>query len=257
MRSVLRFVVLLAACSGWLSTAQAYLIDANDARTVPPGTLEFELQPVGYLQSLGIDGERYLVAPSAMLYVGLGSRVDLILLARGYAGLDERGYSIDDGSVLLRTLVRDGSYGENERSGPSVVVQTGIYTPSLEGDSDWGASFAMLLSHSGDHATVHFNSQVDLRYRFSTFAVFGSVVVEAFPDSPVRPTLELFADIELEPGRASVDLSALVGGVWDVRDDLQLALGARAGDLVGDRELELRLSVWAAFDLRVGRQEEV
>ncbi|HJL05958.1 MAG TPA: hypothetical protein RMH85_14930 [Polyangiaceae bacterium LLY-WYZ-15_(1-7)] len=243
---------------GAASPARAYLIDANDATTVSPGHLEIELQAVGWWQTFGPDGERAFVAPSLMLYVGLAERADLILLSRGYAAVRPRGFTLDDGAALVRVALREGSYHEGGGPGPSVVLQAGVYLPSLdvdEGVGGWGLSYALLLSHEGDHLAVHANAQVDLRYGLETPAFFGALVLEGPLDWAVRPTVEAFVDVELAPGEASTDLSALVGLVGDVNEDLALMGGVRVGDLLGDRELELRLSLWAAFDLRRRRAQ--
>ena len=240
------FSGLLLALSA-SSPARAYLTDSNDARTVAPGTLEVEFQPVGYWRLLGEDPDPYLITPSLMIYTGLASGMDLVLLSRGYASLGGHGYTVEDSAVLTRVLLRSGSY-DADGCGPSLALQAGINLPAYEGEGGWGATRALLLSHSGEHVTVHSNVQVDLRDDWRVPALFLSSTLEGPYAWPIRPVVEVTADLRWRDP-ASADFSGLLGVAADLSDSWAVMAGGRVGDWTGSPNLELRLAFWASVDV--------
>ena len=113
-RLALHGLMALAALLARPTEARAYLIDLNDARVVEHGTMELELQPVGYWQTVMGEEEHYLVAPSAQIYWGFGEGWDLLLLTRGWALLDDvpdqSRYALQEQMIATRTLLVDGGY---------------------------------------------------------------------------------------------------------------------------------------------------
>src|SRR5262245_38533467 len=142
LRAALALSVVLLAVAALPSRASAYLMDANDARVIEPGTLEFELQPVGYYRTLisdglSVDTENYPIMPSIMGYVGITHDVDFIFLTRGYYYLD---HDQDSEQPLFRTyeaqmgfrfLVLRGAYSTDCTDGPAIVIQPQILVPNL------------------------------------------------------------------------------------------------------------------------------
>lgn len=241
---------LLPAVVAWLvaAPAQAYLIDLNDARTVEPGTMELELQPIGYSQTLIGEEERYLLAPSAQLYAGLAEHWDVLFLTRGYILLhddpEQAPYSLNEQFVALRRVLVPGAYSDEELEGPSLAAQLGVYLPGVEAEQGAGVSVGLLLAWQTDVGCLHAN----VWYSYTpvqTHAVFTSVAVEGPPDWPVRPTAELYVDVD--GGEPYV--SGLIGAVGTVTEEFYLQAGVRVGGWEDYADLEVRLSSWIYWEL--------
>lgn len=136
---------LAAALGSLAAPAHAYLVDANDARVVAPGTLELELQPAGYFQTLIGDEKYYLAAPSAQIYVGLAERWDMLFLTRGYVGLGgtarQSPYALPEQFLAFRALLAHGSYSsEGGHDGLSLALQMGVFLPGVEAETGFGST---------------------------------------------------------------------------------------------------------------------
>lgn len=245
--------------SGWIvatlawglvpAAAHAYLIDLNDARVADYGSLEVELQPIGYWQTLLGDEEYVLIAPSMQLYLGFADGWDLIFLTRGFALLndvpDQSRYSLAEQTVLFRTVLRDGAYSDEEAEGPSLVLQSGLLLPGVEDEPGFGASIALLFAQAGELGTLHLNAWIN-RTRQRTFNLFLSAAIEGPPDWSVRPTVEVYYDYDEDEGST---LSGLLGAVADLSDDFSLEAGVRVGGFEDWLELEVRVAAWWAWEL--------
>lgn len=235
--------------------ARAYLMDANDARTLDPGTLELELQPIGYFQVLGEEEEHHLVAPSLMLYLGLAERVDLIFLSRGFATLDDvppsARYRTWESTIALRWLLVDGRYSTEGAEGPSLVLQTGLMLPNVGAQERPGAQLGMLLGQQWDAGTLHANVYATYT-SWDSFALFVAVAMEGPPEWPLRPLVEVWYDHDTYYGDL---LSGLVGFYADAMDALTLEIGARVGAWAEYAELEIRVSMWMELPRAWGEDE--
>lgn len=239
---------LAMAMSSWAAPAHAYLVDANDARVVAPGTLELELQPAGYFQILVGDEEYYLLAPSAQIYAGLAERWDMLLLTRGYVGLGpttrQSPYALAEQFLAFRALLVDGSYSsEGERDGPSLALQMGVFLPGVEAETGFGSSLALLFAWQADVGTFHANAWTNFT-QDGTFNFFASVVLEGPPAWSVRPVVEIWADVD----DGETTLSGLLGVIGDVSDEFALQAGVRVGGSDGYLDLEVRLSSWIYWE---------
>lgn len=245
------------ACLVWLaaSPAHAYLIDLNDARAVAPGTMELELQPCGYTQTLLGEEEHYLVAPSYQWYLGLAEDWDVLYVARGYVLLDddpEQGpYSYGEQFVALRRVLVNGNYNDEELEGPSLALQMGMYLPGVEAETGLGASLAILFAWRGDPGTIHANCWLNYT-QDQTFDVFTSIAYEGPEAWDVRPWAEFYVDVD--DGEPYV--SGLVGAYWTVTDEFGLQGGVRVGGWEDYAELEVRLSSWIYWELVPQDEEE-
>lgn len=243
--SSLGLVLLLLAPT---SIAHAYLIDANDARVVDHGTMELELQPLGYLQTLLGDEEHYLVIPSAQFYWGLAEGWDVLYLTRGFGLLDdamgESPYAIAEQQLLFRAMLRDGRYSDEEAEGPSITLQFGALLPGIEAETGVGASVALLFAQQWDAGTLHLNLWTNLTQE-RNFNLFVSAVMEGPPEWSVRPTVEVFFD--LDDGEPY--LSGLLGAVGDVGDEFSIQAGARVGGWEDYLEFEVRVSSWIYWEV--------
>ncbi len=243
-RLALGAVTLLVAVIGWTPSASAYVLDANDARTVAPGGLELEFQPAGWYQTFGAEGERYLIAPSVMVYAGLAEGWDLIVIGRGYLGIDggdQTRYSITDNGVYTRLLVREGSYAGDD-TGPSIAIQLGVILPSWRDEQGAGASAALLVSQEWTQLDLHVNVQVDRR-RSGRPGMFATIALEGPLEWPVHGVVEAYVDVE----DGSRELSVLGALSVAPKERWTIGGGVRYFDVDGTRGIEVRLSLYAAI----------
>lgn len=245
-------LLVVAACVATLlpARAEAYLMDANDARTLDPGALEMEVQPIGYFHVLTEDGEEHsLVAPSLMLYLGIDRGVDLIFLTRGFFVVDDEvpaaeRYRTWESTIALRVQLVPGRYSTDGIDGPSLVLQTGVMLPNVSGQGEHpGAQLGLLLGQQWDAGTLHAN--VFATYTtWNSLDLFLAVAMEGPPDWSVRPLVEVWYDHDTYYGEL---LSGLVGLYVDATEHLTLELGGRIGGWDGYTELEARVSMWCSL----------
>ena len=232
--------------------ARAYLIDLNDARVVDHGSMELELQPLGYYQTLLGDEEHYLIAPSAQIYWGLAEGWDVLYLTRGWGRLDEvpdqSPYTVEEQMVAFRVMLRDGAYSDEEADGPSITLQWGLLLPGIDAEIGFGATVALLFAQEWDVGTLHLNAWANLTHE-RAFNLFVSAVIEGPPEWPARPVIEVWFDLEVGDEGEVPALSGLLGIVVDVSDEFALQGGARVGGFDDRLDLEVRVSSWAAFEL--------
>lgn len=120
--------------------------------------------------------------------------------------------------------------------------------PTVHGDPGMGAQGALILSQPWQAMTVHLNGQF-VWTRAHEPGGFGGLILEG-PDAwPVRPVAEIF--VEGERGSPTTR-SALLGGIWRVRDWLSFDLGVRGARVGGDAVAEIRLGLTWAFALGAG-----
>jgi len=225
-------------------SAEAYLLDANDARTLSPGQLEIELQPAGFYFVVDEQNEYYVLAPSVMLYVGLAPRWDVILLARGYGAFDDEldRYAITDTYLYTRILLREGSY-DGDREGPSIALQLGLIAPTWRDEDGVGATSALLVSQEWERLALHANTQVDLR-RSHVLGLWATIVLEGPLDWTAHPVVEVWADWE----DGVYEVSALAGIVVAPGDRWSFSAGLRASTTGEVEVFEGRFSFWVALN---------
>lgn len=247
-------VAAAAACavlaiSSAAAPARAYLIDLNDARVVPHGSMELELQPIGYWQTVIGDEDHQIIAPSSQLYWGFAPGWDILWLTRGFALLDDPAgqspYSIAEQMLAFRAMLVDGAYSsEGEREGPSLTLQAGLLLPGIEAEAGFGATAGLLFAQQWDAGTLHLNVWANFT-QARTFELFVSAVIEAPPAWSVRPCVEVWLD--LDDGEPMI--SGLIGAVGDVSDEVAIQAGVRMGGWEGYLDLEARLSFWFAWEV--------
>lgn len=262
MNAATRIVLAIVALGVALtpaSRARAYLMDANDATVMDPGSIAFELQPVGYYNVLSSENAHYLIAPSIMGYVGITPDADFIFLTRGFAYLgddpEEVPYRTWETMVAFRFLLVRGRYSTEGAEGPSIVLQGGLMIPNLEGQYDGyaeqpGGSAALLLAQQWDAGTLHANVWATLT-AWRSFELFAAVAMEGPPDWFIRPLVEVTYVHDTYYGDL---LSGTIGTYIDASEDFSFELGARLGAWEDYAELEVRVSSW--FDFQLSRQED-
>jgi hypothetical protein len=230
----------------WCSDAVAYRpFDGTDAAIAEPGQVEIELGPAQYLQ---IGSERSLVAPTVVFNYGLSERWELVLQGEALHSLmeDSPKSSLVGNALFLKAILREGSL--QGQPGPSIATEFGFLLPDLNGDptSGTGGSLAGIVSQQWPWMTVHLNAAVAIT-RQQTADAFVGVIVEGPHDWPLRPVAEVF--YERDFGGVTTT-SALVGAIWQVRDNIAFDVGLR-GAQVNDQPLrEVRFGVTFGFPVR-------
>jgi hypothetical protein len=227
----------------------AYLMDGFDARVVEPGTLELELQPLGYFVIDDGEAAHYLVTPSMLAYLGIAPRFDLIVLWRGHvraAGPEVMPrFHTRDTAVDLRWLVVSGTY-DGGGEGPSFALQAGVLPPNLGWDpsetigAHVGAIFSWQWANVG---TVHVNVW-GARTPWRSWDLFTVIGLEAPAEWSVRPAIEAWWDHDTSEERGG-DLPSVLAGVnIDLTESAIVSVGARYAEWDGYREIEVRASLW-------------
>jgi hypothetical protein len=230
----------------WYSDALAYRpFDGTDAAIAEPGQVEIELGPAQYLQE---GSESALVAPTVVLNYGLSERWELVLQGEAVHSLMEesRKTSLLGNGLFLKGVLREGSL--QGKAGPSIATEFGFLLPGINDDptSGTGGSLAGIVSQQWPWMTVHLNTAVAVT-RQQTADAFVGVIVEGPHDWPLRPVAEVF--YERDFGGVTTT-SALVGAIWQVRDNIAFDVGLR-GAQVNDQPLrEVRFGVTFGFPVR-------
>jgi len=228
-------------CGGAAPTFAYRPFDGTDAAVAEPGQVEVELQPAGRLQE---GSQSILVAPGIVINFGVVKGLELVFEGRLLEPLSSsEPPNLTDAGTFLKYVVRPGVL--QDKSGPSIATEFGLLYPETAGDSHFGASWAGIISQRWDWGTVHFNVQTQLN-REQRADLFVSVIVEGPHTWKVRPVAEFFYEDDV--GSAQT-ISALVGLIWQVREDLSFDVAVREASVNGRAVNELRAGLTFAFTL--------
>jgi hypothetical protein len=215
--------------------------DGTDAAVTEPGKAEVELQPAGRLQE---GSQSFLVAPGIVINFGLVKGLELVFEGRLLEPLSSsEPPNLTDAGTFLKYIVRPGVL--QDKSGPSIATEFGVLYPETAGDSHFGASWAGIISQRWDWGTVHFNVQTQFN-REQRADLFVGLIVEGPHTWKVRPVTEVFYEDDV--GSAQT-ISALVGLIWQVSEDLSFDVAVREASLNGHPVNELRAGLTFAFAL--------
>jgi len=232
---------LLGALLG--NSAFAYRpFDGTDAAVAEPGEMEIEFQPAGVL---GSNGQKTLVAPATVLNFGLIKNWEAVFEGRLETPLSEPGpTSLTDAGAFLKYVIRPGVL--QDKPGPSVATEFGVLLPDTIGDSRVGASVAAIVSQRWDWGTAHLNIAGALtRDQHPDF--FTGIILEGPYKWTVRPVAEFFYEEEF--GQAHT-VSALIGAIWQVKDNLSFDVAFRHALVNNTHVSELRAGLTVGFPLR-------
>jgi hypothetical protein len=215
--------------------------DGTDAAVADPGQVEVELQPAGRLQE---GSQSFLVAPGMVVNFGLTKGLEAVFEGRLLTPLSSSEPPIlTDAGAFLKYVVRPGVL--QDKSGPSIATEFGVLFPETAGDSHSGASWAGIVSQRWDWGTVHFNVQTQFN-REQHADLFVGVIVEGPHTWKVRPVAEVFYEDDVG---STQTYSALVGLIWQVREDLSFDVAVREASTNGRAVNELRAGLTFAFPL--------
>jgi hypothetical protein len=236
---------VIALClTAWSGPASAYRpFDGTDAAVAPPGEVEIELQPAGRLRE---DGSTTLVAPATVINYGLSEGWEAVFEGQGQTPLSPSGpTSLTAAGAFLKHVLQPGSL--QDKTGPSVATEFGVLLPDSTGSSGVGASLAGIISQRWDWGTVHLNGEMALT-REHHGDVFVGGIIEGPSKWAVRPVAEFF--YEKEFGQSET-VSALIGLIWRVRDNLSFDVGLRHALTNGHPVNEIRAGLTFGFPLQM------
>jgi hypothetical protein len=201
------------------SPAWAYRpFDGTDAAVAAPGEVEIELQPAGPRRD---EAGTRLVAPATVFNFGLNHEWEVVLEGQGQTPLSPGPTTLTAAGAFLKHVIVPGSL--QDKTGPSVATEFGVLLPDSMGDSGIGASLAGIVSQRWDWGTIHLNVETGLTRDHHADLFLGGII-EGPSSWTIRPVAEFF--YEKEFGQAET-VSALIGVIWHVRDDLSFDVGLR------------------------------
>ena len=232
----------LVALATWAAPAWAYRpFDGTDAAVADPGEMEIEFQPAGVRRD---DTQKFLVAPATVFNLGLPHQWEAVLEGQVETPFSPSGpSSLAATGAFLKHVLREGVL--QDKTGPSIATEFGLLLPEVQGDSRFGASISGIVSQRYDWGTVHLNGAAAL-LRDHNADLFFSAIVEGPITWKVRPVAEVFYEDEVG---GSHTVSALVGAIWQVRDNLSFDVGIRHALTDGRPVDELRAGVTFGFPL--------
>jgi len=220
--------------------------DGTDADVAAHHEIELEIG-TAFLRN---DTARFLSAPALVANYGFLQDWELVVEGHNAVELESSGggprLRLEGPGTFLKSLLRRGSL-QGQR-GLSVAVETGVLWPSAQ-ESGVGAELTSIFSQRLTAITLHLN--VGNEYtRSHTYALFLGTILEGPEAWAVRPVAELFVEREFGERRLVSGLteSALIGLIWQSRENLSFDIGARAARGQQSAE-ELRAGLTWSFEL--------
>jgi hypothetical protein len=236
---------VIALClTAWSGPALAYRpFDGTDAAVAAPGEVEIELQPAGRLRE---NGSTTLVAPATVVNYGLSEGWEAVFEGHGQTPLSPSGpTSLTAAGAFLKHVLQPGSL--QDKTGPSVATEFGVLLPDSTGSSGVGATLAGIVSQRWDWGTIHLNAETALT-RDHHADLFVGAIIEGPSKWSIRPVAEFFYESEFAK---SETISALIGLIWRVRDNLSFDVGLRHALTNGHPVNEVRAGLTFGFPLRM------
>jgi hypothetical protein len=250
MTTILGRTVAAFALGLWCGNAAAFRpFDGTDAAVVEPDKVEIEFGPTEYVRQ---GDERMLIAPNVRLNYGFAKGWEAVLEGQTTHGLSAAARRISqiENGLFLKGVLREGVL--QDQLGPSIATEFGVLLPGINDDHGIGGSVAAIVSQRWDPITLHLNAAAAVT-RQQHADLFLSTILEGPHDWPVRPVAEVV--YERDFGRLET-ISALIGAIWQIRDDLAVDLGLRGGR-VNDRTLgEMRAGLTFSIAVASTRKSE-
>jgi hypothetical protein len=234
-----RVAAVVAGFSAW--PAAAYRpFDGTDAAIADVKEVEVEFQPAGLLKE---GPQTNLVAPAARYNYGFAERWEVVAEGQVETPVFPTGpSSLVATDIMLKYVVQPGSL--QDQSGPSIAIEFGPLLPGINADPGVGFSWTGIVSQRWDWGTVHFNVETNLT-RDQHGEAFFSLILEGPSKWEVRPVFELFYD---KIWTQTDTVSALVGAIWQVRDNFSFDAAVRYALVNGRPVNELRAGFTFSFN---------
>ena len=138
-------------------------------------------------------------------------------------------------------MLREGSL--QDKPGPSVATEAALLLPGISDEGGTGGSLTGIVSQQWPLITVHFNVAAAVT-RQQHGDMFLATILEGPHDWPVRPVAEIFHERDFGKFRTT---SALIGAIWQVRDNLAFDIGLRRASINQHTADELRAGLTFSF----------
>ena len=213
--------------------------DGTDAAVADVGEVELELEPGGVLHT---GSQSTMAGPYGIYNYGFAERWEVVLQATAQAPPEEIGPTSVPNAALLKYVVLPGVL--QDKPGASVATEFGMLLP--EGDaSGVGLSWSGIVSQRWDWGTVHLNLEANL-----TPDQHGEILLDAIIEGPrkwaIRPVAEVYFDNVFNQSQT---VSALIGAIWQARDNVAFDVGVRYALVNGRPVSELRAGVTVGFQI--------
>jgi hypothetical protein len=234
------------ALCGVARPAAAYRpFDGTDAAVADLNEVEIELQPAGRLQA---GPQSTLIAPEVVYNYGFAERWEMVLQTQAETPLSPGGpSSLDATGAFLKYVIKPGVL--QGQSGVSIATEFGPLLPGFNADPGVGFSWAGIVSQRWDWGTAHFNVEANLT-RDQQGEAFLGVILEGPSTWKVRPVVEFFYD---KVWTQTETRSALVGAIWQVKDDFSFDAAFRYALVNGHAVNEIRAGLTLAFKVEGDR----
>jgi hypothetical protein len=229
--------VVICLCA---QPAAAYRpFDGTDAAVANLNEVEIELQPVGGRQE---GPQSTAIAPQVVYNYGFAERWEMVLQTQLETPLSSSGpSSLAASGAFLKYVIQPGVL--QGQSGVSIATEFGPLLPGINADPGVGFSWAGIVSQRWDWGTAHFNVEANLT-RDQHGEGFVGVILEGPSKWTVRPVAEFFYD---KVWMETETRSALVGAIWQVKDDLSFDAAFRYALVNGHAVNEIRAGLTFAF----------
>jgi hypothetical protein len=230
------FCGCLVACSAPALAFRPF--DGTDASVAELDHVDLELQPFGALQEGPV---KSLVAPATVFNYGFAQGWEAVLQGQLETEISPANHeSVNEAGFFLKHIFREGSL--QDKSGPSIAAEFGLTVPSIGVNSAVGPSWDWIISQRYSWGTIHVNVMGSLTSDQHA-DLFLDLILEGPSTWTVRPVAEFFSNSELHGPQV---YSALVGGIWQVREDLAVDFAVRHA--ISDHTTnELRLGLTYSF----------
>jgi hypothetical protein len=213
--------------------------DGTDAAVASLNEVEIELQPVGRMQA---GPQSTLIAPAVVYNYGFAERWEMVLQGQVETPLSPGGpSSLAATGAFLKYVVQPGVL--QGQSGISIATEFGPLLPGINTDPGVGFSWAGIVSQRWDWGTAHFNVEANLT-RDQHGEGFVGVILEGPSKWTVRPVVEFFYD---KVWTQTETRSALIGAIWQVKDDLSFDGAFRYALVNAHAVNEIRAGLTFAF----------
>jgi hypothetical protein len=229
-----------AAICLFAQPAAAYRpFDGTDAAVANLNEVEIELQPVGGMKT---GSQSILIAPAVVYNYGFAERWEMVLQTQLETPLSPTGpSSLAASGAFLKYVIQPGVL--QGQSGVSIATEFGPLLPGVNADPGIGFSWAGIVSQRWDWGTAHFNVEANLTRDQHGEGFFG-VILEGPAKWTVRPVMEIFYD---KVWMETETRSALVGAIWQVKEDLAFDAAFRYAVVNGHALNEIRAGLTFAF----------
>ncbi|MGA9091734.1 MAG: hypothetical protein WB420_21815 [Bradyrhizobium sp.] len=230
---------MLALCV-YARPALAYRpFDGTDAAVAGVNETEVELQPFGWQRT---GSQSAAVAPFVVYNYGFADRWEAVFQTEMMTPISPSGpASVAATAAFLKYVIQPGVL--QGQSGISIATEFGPLLPGINADSGVGFSWAGIVSERWNWGTAHFNVEANLT-RDQHGEAFLDVILEGPSSWKVRPVLEMFYD---KVWTQTETRSVLVGGIWQVENDLSFDAALRYALVNGRPVNEIRAGLTFAF----------